>query len=949
MITAPAARAAARATASLTLVAASLAAPEARASVLFQARTFADCDRHLGEQRLSHTCYQVLARRDRSWAEGVRHLEGRRALSPEDGLTTLGLGLLYSDARDPRAEDTLRAACVLLEKAGDRESEGFGRLSLFFMLANEARFEEAETELRRASDLADLASSDFLRRYVEYHSGLNAFLQLDLSEAMSRFKKLEPMISADGATVLNGWLLDALGSVAFRIGRYDEALEYHKRAAEIQRALGDDYTAAVSLWNMLLDFGYSTGGTDRPRDQEKAYAEEVARVARASGNLQVLADMQLHDAQEAGTPIPERLRLLEEALAGFRAVGDEAQSGYASRYRAYLIGSTYPERRTEAERLLRDGAERARRAGLTEQVARGRLQLATLYMNWGERAKAIEEWTGVLDTIEKLRDQQTDQRIRAGFQSTWAFIYYRVAGYLLGPPGPGASPEDLDAALGVIERMRARVLLDSLDRAGAPTGGLPSELQRRRAEVLASIARTQRGLLSSILGERERTERLAVLDTLEAQEMSLREELARKDPSFASLRAPALPSVKEIQAALGEDEALVSFQMDVDGRKPGWAVILSRGETRTYALPGRVSLAGKVPLFLGLLERRDGSEAEGAARLFEDLLKPGIDAIPPEVRRLVIVPDGPLYDLPFDALRAEPAGEPLAARYEIALAPSCATWVRWRRAARATAPRPVLALADPSLDGGAALPASYRAGTLASGLRLGHLPRAREEARAMVRSLGGGSRAVVGADATERFMKTADLPEFRVLHLAAHSIVDGGHPERSAVLLAAGSDEEDGLLQIREIVNLDLKGRLVILSSCSSASGPIVEGEGVMGLARAFFQAGAVAVVGSLLPLQDDEAARFVDDVAAHLSDGSSVASALQGARRDRMAGGAPARAWAGFVVLGDGSFVPLPSGVRKGRSWGFFTVPGTGAALIVAIALLARRRRTRRSSPAGG
>lgn len=937
------------AAASLSPVAAPPAASRIRPLALFQARSFLDCDRHLGEEPLSHTCYQVVARRDRTWREGVSHLEGRLALDPKDGLTTLALGTLYSDAQDSRAEDTLRRACALLMSSGRHEPEGFARLSLFFMLAQASRFEEAEPELLRASDLADLASSDVLRRFVEYHRGVSALFQLDLSEAMSRFKKLEPILVPEGETPLYAWLLNSIGNVASRIGRYDEALDYHQRAAKILHDIGDDYTEAIALYNVYLDFKHATAGKEGPADLEKLYWEQARRAARESGNPHALADMQFMEAQSSQTPPEEKLKLLAQALTGFRGAGDEEQWGYAWRYRAFVIGFNFPSRRAEAEQLLHEGVERARRAGLTEHIARGRLQLATLYMNEGKREKAIAEWREVLDAIERLRDQQADQGIRAGFQSTWAFIYYRVAAYLLQSPGPGTSSDDLDAALGVIERMRARVLLDSLDRAGAPTGGHPSDPQRRRAEVLASIARTQRGLLSPILDEKERTERLARLEELEAQEMTLREDLARKDAAFASLRAPALPSVKEIQAALGEDEALVSFQLDIDGMKPGWAVIVSRDAARPYPLPSRQSLAGKVPLFLGLLERRDGSEAEGAARLFHDLLEPGIDAIPPEIRRLVIIPDGPLYDLPFDALRAGPAGEPLAADYEIALAPSCATWARWRRAARAPAPRPVLAVADPALGAGSPAPASYRAGTLASGLKLGPLPRARDEARAMVRRLGGGSRAVVGAEATESFMKTANLPEFRVLHLAAHSIVDGGHPARTAVLLGAGSDEEDGLLQIREIVNLDLKGRLVILSSCSSASGPVVEGEGVIGLARAFFQAGAVAVVGSLLPLQDDEAARFIDGMAAHLGGGVSVASALQSARRDLIANGVPARAWAGFVVLGDGSFVPMPSGAPAGSSWSSLTAPGAGAALVLVIALLARRRRARRSSPAGG
>jgi CHAT domain-containing protein len=181
-----------------------------------------------------------------------------------------------------------------------------------------------------------------------------------------------------------------------------------------------------------------------------------------------------------------------------------------------------------------------------------------------------------------------------------------------------------------------------------------------------------------------------------------------------------------------------------------------------------------------------------------------------------------------------------------------------------------------------------------------------------------------------------------MLHIAAHAVVDEAHPERSAVLLAPGADDEDGLLQIREIVGLDLKGRLIFLSSCDSASGTVVEGEGVMGLARAFFQAGAVGVVGSLWPIRDDEAALMVDAMATHLGRGASIASALASARRDRLKAGAPAADWAALVVLGDGDFVPLPGG-RKPLASGALLAT-LAAALAAAVgALVLRRGRTRR------
>ena len=98
--------------------------------------------------------------------------------------------------------------------------------------------------------------------------------------------------------------------------------------------------------------------------------------------------------------------------------------------------------------------------------------------------------------------------------------------------------------------------------------------------------------------------------------------------------------------------------------------------------------------------------------------------------------------------------------------------------------------------------------------------------------------------------------------------------------------------------------------ACQSASGAVLRGEGVLSLARAFFEAGATTVVGSLWPVRDDATAELVDRFYHHLAAGETVAAALAAAQRDRLEACAPAADWAGLMVLGDGGRVPLPGGV---------------------------------------
>ena len=128
-----------------------------------------------------------------------------------------------------------------------------------------------------------------------------------------------------------------------------------------------------------------------------------------------------------------------------------------------------------------------------------------------------------------------------------------------------------------------------------------------------------------------------------------------------------------------------------------------------------------------------------------------------------------------------------------------------------------------------------RSATLERGLRLARLPYARLESRAIARYLGG-AETLLGSLASEKALKDRDLQNYDILHFAAHAIADEGRPERSAVLLAPGGANEDGLLQAREIEGLDLSGRVVVLSACETASGAILNGEGVLSLARALLR-----------------------------------------------------------------------------------------------------------------
>ncbi len=495
-----------------------------------------------------------------------------------------------------------------------------------------------------------------------------------------------------------------------------------------------------------------------------------------------------------------------------------------------------------------------------------------------------------------------------------------------------AAAERSDAPFAALQpwsdRLRAVFALRPRGEAIAAAGELLAEIEKLRE------AETREGRGAELFGVwRELHDWLAgrLLESgtaagAEQAFLLLENARARELRDRLGLAAP-VRGLREVEAGLGEHEALLSFlldhERDVSGNRDGGAAVFvsTRAGTRVLPLPGRERLDPAIALWLGeIAQRRD--ERELARQLGRLLFAEIEKALPAETRRLILVPDGSLFRLPWGLLRGVD-GEPLARRYEIAIAPAASLLPRAAGPGAAAA----LIFADPAFaaadgDGGAAATRSLWGGA-ERGVQLGRLPLAREEGRAFHRLLGG--RLYAGDEAREELLtRGAAGEEFGVLHFAAHALLDDELPERSALLLAPGGGEQpggdppggdppgggpptDGRLEPREIAALRLPDKLVTLAGCRSALGRIVPGEGPMSLGRAFLAAGAPAVLGSLWDLRDDEAADFFGRFYRRLAAGESAAAALAAAQIEMAEAGAPAAAWAGVVLLGDGDFRLAP------------------------------------------
>ena len=139
-----------------------------------------------------------------------------------------------------------------------------------------------------------------------------------------------------------------------------------------------------------------------------------------------------------------------------------------------------------------------------------------------------------------------------------------------------------------------------------------------------------------------------------------------------------------------------------------------------------------------------------------------------------------------------------------------------------------------------------------------------------------------------------------MLHLATHGLVDARRPRLSSLALTPNAaNPEETAYRLLDIVNLPLRSRLVVLSACDTSSGRLLAGEGVLGLAQAFLQAGADSVVASYWRVPDGATAPFMDRFYRYLlGQHLPVAAALRRAQLDALGKGNPYD-WAAFGLYG--------------------------------------------------
>ena len=616
--------------------------------------------------------------------------------------------------------------------------------------------------------------------------------------------------------------LNNIGEVLQSQADHKQALQYFSRSIEICKKIENRSLESDAHKNK----GAGLLALRRPSEAMKEF-ELGYKLGDATGE-KVAMSISLFDMAQAQMQLghgSQAIRYLERAVEIQTAIGDRRDlADTRTRLAGIQLQLGHPG---TALRMAQEAAQLAAAVDRQDALWQAKLVAGKALRRLSKNAEAQAEFDGAIETIESL--------------------HLHVAG-----PLTAVSTYFADKLEPYRERMALAVSQGNANQA-------LTFAERSRARALAQILGNSRGDVSKSLTAQEIARKetleneLASLNILAAhaaetsspEEMvSLRTRLGRKRNEWDSFETTLLAAHPDFAARGGVSGVIGGAEMEKLALQTGalivtyavtprvtYLFVLKPGE-KTRVFPIRITAAAlsrAATEFRRQIISSDLGFPPKAQEMFQLLLSPLADELS-RYPALIVLPDGPIWDVPFQALQPRP-NHYLIEDTAISYAPSLSVLSdTLRRSAQPSGGFPkLLALGNPVTSSA------------------DRLPEAERQVMEIQKLYGEPhSRALTGAAATEEIFK-AEVGNYTVVHLASHAILDDASPMYSHVLLAATpSSHEDGMLEAREMMDLNLHAEMVVLSACETARGEAVAGEGITGMLWAMFVAGSPTTVASL-------------------------------------------------------------------------------------------------------
>lgn len=696
--------------------------------------------------------------------------------------------------------------------------------------------------------------------------------------------------------------LSNIGNVHHSQGNHEQALNFYQKSVALNESLGNKAGIAITLGNIGTVYQSQANYEQALNYYQKSLTLKEALgdksgIAITLGNIGVI--------HQANGNSEQALSFSQKSLSMFEALGDK--DGIANALSNIGILYRKQGRHLQALEFARRAAELAKQIGSLEVLWTSQLTAGKAYTSLGQPGPARQLLTDSIETIETMRTQ-----VAGSEQDSQRFFENKLSPYLA-MAELLISQNNANEALMFAERARSRVLLDVL-RSGRinVTKTMTAPEQERERQSIGKLVSLNSQIYRESVRARPDQSRLAGLKAqLQAARLdyeALQSRLYVSHPELKVKRGEALPLKLDEVAGLLPDTRSALLEYLVTEQRT-YLFVLTKGSDakvsiRLFTLNvSAKELSERAAGFRQQLARHDLLYRKSALELYELLLRPAHELLKGK-RLLTIVPDGMLWEMPFQALQPI-GGRHLIEDSAIAYAPSLTVLnemskERSKRSGAAKTPMSLLAVGNPML--GRQSVERHKARLVNS--ELPPLPEAEEQVKALQRLYGAEhSKIYLGAEAREERVKM-DAGKYRILHLATHGILDDASPMYSYVVLANEGENtrDDGFLEAWEIMNLNLDADLVVLSACETARGRVGAGEGMIGFTWALFVAGSPSTVVSQWKVDAASTATLMLEFHRSLRANNSKARALQQAAlkvlRDRRY--QHPFYWAPFVLIGD-------------------------------------------------
>jgi CHAT domain-containing protein/tetratricopeptide (TPR) repeat protein len=716
--------------------------------------------------------------------------------------------------------------------------------------------------------------------------------------------------------ILEGRDASAYAQVQNNLGLcYQSLSEYEKSIAYFQPALAGFVARHEQRYAIRARFNLGRsymllGKLAIARDNFEHALGEAERISDLSAKAFVLDNLgqvllKLRRWDEARTK-------LEQALTLHRSLRARRGEAIALHYLGIEAGERGDN---EAARQSLTAAARIRQeSGLRDDASESVFALAELEYRAGNFSTARELSGQAIALIETLRSKVPSPSLRASYYSRKRRFFDLLIDIAMAPANPADAGEGFLAA----EQAHGRSVLDLIAQ-GAVGGKLSREQFDRRTAIRRQLAVLAQRLTDPDPPRPNEAARLAQ----DAKREGLRQNIQlllgddnqldaeiRKALHLSALGRP-LGSVAELQASLPTDSALLEYYL---GERQSYLWLVLRESVQSFRLPPRSTietLASRTANRFGqILDRRRSPQLQAAfeadlRRLSGVLLGSLRDT--PLPARLILVLDGALHRVPMAALRLPNARESLGLSFDLVQAPSAAYLLAGRPPRPASSyPGAVLALADPVFS---ATDPRVNATAGSAATPRSNLPRLAFTAELDVlaaRLSPTRLRVLKGFDAAPASLRRLKLGDFAVLHWSTHAFIDDRIPELSRVALSMvdrHGKPVDGYIRPHDFADFRLDGSIVVLSSCETALGKEVLGEGLAGFSSSLLSAGASQLVVALTKVDAEASSVFFAETYRRFfgPQPAGMEHALTEARRTlaRSARWSDPYYWASFTIVG--------------------------------------------------